>query len=51
MPNILTNIKKQIIQVFQKRLQFFLDNYGQKFRKQAPDAIDKFIQANMIRKV
>ncbi len=50
MPNILTNMKKQIIQVFQKRLQFFLDNYGQKFRKQAPDAIDKFMNANMIKK-
>ena len=52
MPTLLGNMKKEIIDAFKRRLQFFIDNYGQRFNKnQASPAIESFIRANMIREV
>lgn len=52
MPNLIDNIKQQIIEVFKRRLQYFIDNYGQKFqRAQVSQAISLFESANMIREV
>ena len=52
MPQLLTDMKKQLIEVFQRRLQFFVDNYGQKFpRQQVGPAIQAFENNNLIREV
>lgn len=53
-PKILTDIKTNVIGAFKERLQFFLDNYGQKFQNktnkvQIAPAIKAFTNANMIR--
>lgn len=55
-PKILTDIKTNVIGAFKERLQFFLDNYGQKFQNktnkvQIAPAIKAFTNANMIREV
>ena len=52
MPSLIDNMKQQIIEVFKRRLQYFIDNYGQKFqRAQVSQAISLFESANMIREV
>tara|TARA_R100000081_G_C4782491_1_gene152383 strand:- start:752 stop:1087 length:336 start_codon:yes stop_codon:yes gene_type:complete len=52
MPQLLTDMKKQLIEVFQRRLQFFVDNYGQKFpRQQVGPAIQAFENNNLIKEV
>lgn len=55
-PKLLTDIKTNIVGAFKERLQFFLDNYGQKFQNktnkvQIAPAIKAFTNANMIREV
>jgi len=55
-PKLLTDIKTNVVGAFKERLQFFLDNYGQKFQNktnkvQIAPAIKAFTNANMIREV
>ena len=55
-PELLNDIKTSVIGAFKERLQFFLDNYGQKFQNrtnkvQIVPAINGFTRANMIREV
>ena len=55
-PELLNDIKTNVIGAFKERLQFFLDNYGQKFQNrtnkvQIVPAINGFTRANMIREV
>jgi len=56
MEQLLKNFKKEIIEAFKIRLQFFIDNYGQKFQNktnkvQVAPALKAFTTANMIREV
>ncbi len=55
-PKLLTDIKTNVVGAFKERLQFFLDNYGQKFQNrtnkvQIAPALKAFTNANMIREV
>ena len=55
-PKLLGDIKTNVIGAFKNRLQFFLDNYGQKFQNktnkiQVAPALKAFINANMIQEV
>lgn len=52
MPTILRTIRENTVTAFKDRLQFFLDNYGQKFQKvQVNPAIEAFKKANIIREI